>query len=230
MTERNRRIVTPWSILLLLGFVLQVGLACWFYDFRDPELNRLAPDDTFHYLKIASNIAQGCGSVFSAGEPTNGYHPLWMLVLVLAHLAFNPGRDVFVLIALVLSAVFSVWSAAVFRRVLMQSGFSESASTLGMALFLFSPWSLLLNLSGMETALFFLLFFSYLRTFRKVMCVRGGGDRNLGLCTARSCCRVDGTRADRQHDNRCDRVLHHPCTPWLDVPEEGSAARSFSFS
>ncbi len=85
------------------------------------------------------------------------------------------------LIALVLSAVFSVWSAAVFRRVLMQSGFSESASTLGMALFLFSPWSLLLNLSGMETALFFLLFFSYLRTFRKVMCVRGGGTGTWGF-------------------------------------------------
>ena len=42
----------------------------------------LLMDDGFYYLGIARNVARGSGSTFSGGEPTNGYHPLWMLTLV----------------------------------------------------------------------------------------------------------------------------------------------------
>src|SRR5215472_16770045 len=38
-------------------------------------------DDFFYYLKIAQNVAHGAGSTFNGIVPTNGYHPLWMIVL-----------------------------------------------------------------------------------------------------------------------------------------------------
>lgn len=38
-------------------------------------------DDFFYYLAIARNLAQGHGSTFDRLTPTNGYHPLWLLLL-----------------------------------------------------------------------------------------------------------------------------------------------------
>jgi hypothetical protein len=48
-------------------------------------LARLFPDDAFFYLSIARNFAAGKGSSFDGLHPTNGYHPLWMLLLSLFH-------------------------------------------------------------------------------------------------------------------------------------------------
>jgi len=45
-------------------------------------------DDAFYYLRIAENIVAGHGAVFDGRTPTNGYHPLWMIVSVAAvHIA-----------------------------------------------------------------------------------------------------------------------------------------------
>jgi len=38
-------------------------------------------DDFFYYLKIAINLASGHGSTFDGIHLTNGYHPLWLLLL-----------------------------------------------------------------------------------------------------------------------------------------------------
>jgi hypothetical protein len=37
-------------------------------------------DDFFYYLKTAKNLAHGLGSTFSV-VPTNGYHPLWLMLI-----------------------------------------------------------------------------------------------------------------------------------------------------
>lgn len=39
-------------------------------------------DDAFYYLEIANNLRAGCGSSFDCLNQTNGYHPLWLLLLV----------------------------------------------------------------------------------------------------------------------------------------------------
>lgn len=38
-------------------------------------------DDSYFYLKIAQNIALGFGSTFDRVNLTNGYHPLWLILL-----------------------------------------------------------------------------------------------------------------------------------------------------
>jgi hypothetical protein len=43
-------------------------------------------DDAFYYFTIGRNIADGAGSTFDGMHPTNGYHPLWMLVTVATYL------------------------------------------------------------------------------------------------------------------------------------------------
>jgi len=44
-------------------------------------LINFAHDDSFYYLKIAKNISEGYGSTFDQITITNGYHPLWLLIL-----------------------------------------------------------------------------------------------------------------------------------------------------
>lgn len=39
-------------------------------------------DDAFFYLVIAQNIVRGLGSTFDGLSPTNGYHPVWLGILV----------------------------------------------------------------------------------------------------------------------------------------------------
>jgi len=39
-------------------------------------------DDAYYYFKVAQNISEGRGSTFDGLHPTNGYHPLWLLVCV----------------------------------------------------------------------------------------------------------------------------------------------------
>jgi hypothetical protein len=46
--------------------------------------NGLFEDDAYFYLQIARNMAEGQGSTFDGIATTNGYHPVWMAVLVLA--------------------------------------------------------------------------------------------------------------------------------------------------
>ena len=38
-------------------------------------------DDFYYYLKVAQNLAHGSGSTFNGIVQTNGYHPLWLLVI-----------------------------------------------------------------------------------------------------------------------------------------------------
>lgn len=73
---------------------------------NDPFADRLGPgsaanvarsvasvyyDDGFYYLGIARSIARGAGSTFDGQHPTNGYHPLWLgLLVVLARVSGTP--------------------------------------------------------------------------------------------------------------------------------------------
>jgi len=45
---------------------------------------RFMADDIYFYLKIADALYQGEGSTFNGIQPTNGYHPLWMIVCVIS--------------------------------------------------------------------------------------------------------------------------------------------------
>jgi hypothetical protein len=55
-----------------------------FLPFSDENLvlNWFITDDAFYYFKIAQNIVEGKGISFDGITITNGFHPLWMIVLL----------------------------------------------------------------------------------------------------------------------------------------------------
>ena len=71
-----------WLLWITLAG-LALRFAAWFY-FRAHTLllvtTRL-PDDALYYFTIARNLAHGYGMSFDGIHPTNGMHPLWLLLI-----------------------------------------------------------------------------------------------------------------------------------------------------
>ena len=68
--------VAGWIFFLGLAVVLALPLVS-----KLPWMI-FVQDDFLYYLKVAQSIAHGHGSSFNSMVPTNGYQPLWLLVLV----------------------------------------------------------------------------------------------------------------------------------------------------
>ena len=91
-TDAWRRIVAgqspPWRnglfFLFLAGILAYSGSFCWHLLSRFDLLNIIRDvnlDDSFYYFQIARNLAAGQFSTFDGITQTNGYHPLWLLLI-----------------------------------------------------------------------------------------------------------------------------------------------------
>jgi hypothetical protein len=139
--------------LLLIGYWACVG--------RNDRMSILE-DDAFYYFGVARNIAEGHGSTFAGSVATNGYHPLWLLVLVpITALVQDPDR--LVLAVLVLHGV--LWAASV--REIFRIG--RSIGTWHCAAGAIAAYAVLtvmtghLSFNGMESALVLYLFLVLIR-------------------------------------------------------------------
>lgn len=68
-------------IVPIIGYLIIVSLIA--FSGSDLLLANFFHDDAFFYIKTAQNISVGLGSTFDGLNQTNGYHPLWLLFLVL---------------------------------------------------------------------------------------------------------------------------------------------------
>jgi hypothetical protein len=110
------------------------------------------PDDAFYYLRIAQHIAAGDGSTFDGINRTNGYHPLWMLLLVgLARIVPDSLDYIRAAQALALSlhAAGSLILWALLRR-----NVSERWSLVASSVWLLAPWGIVQAAQAMESALY----------------------------------------------------------------------------
>lgn len=109
--ENPHKAGSPGALWWVLAAGLLIRLVLAFTNL--PTLIMLnVPDDTFHYLKIAQNIAAGYGSTFDGFHPTNGYHPLWMGLLIPLFRALPDRLEMPVNLALALQAFLDVGTAA----------------------------------------------------------------------------------------------------------------------
>ncbi len=105
------------AILLFFGIALVLAL---------PLVSRLpwmifVQDDFFYYLKVAQNIAQGHGSTFNSLVATNGYQPLWLVVLTGLSYCTTNARVIFAWIGVAnFAAALSTFLLA--RRLVRSSG------------------------------------------------------------------------------------------------------------
>lgn len=77
---------TEHSPLWLRAFFALLTAAYAFLFIRQPS--PFFADDSFFYLQVGRNFALGQGSTFNRLMPTNGYHPLWMLLCAAVYRVF----------------------------------------------------------------------------------------------------------------------------------------------
>ena len=76
-------------------------------------------DDSFFYLQVGRNFALGYGSTFNRLMPTNGYHPLWMLLCAAVYRVFPDrilGLHIVAALIVLLNLVVLVAAAQLLRR------------------------------------------------------------------------------------------------------------------
>jgi hypothetical protein len=134
-----------WQVLLLF----LAAIVALFSRFFRADTYGFFEDDFFYYVQIAQNLARHGISSFDGIHLTNGYHPLWMLVLV-ALLKFTSGKAFFIAVQIVSLALIMVFYAGMLR-VLRRFGVEPVIGRL--AALTLSLHALLLFRLGMEVTL-----------------------------------------------------------------------------
>ena len=110
--------------VLFIGWILAYGAGfAWYMLARFDLINLISNthDDAFYYFQIASNLAEGKFSTFDGGiTRTNGYHPIWLLLVTPFHWVFDKEAALFAIkafeIMLVAGGVALVAAAARLAR------------------------------------------------------------------------------------------------------------------
>jgi len=112
----------------------------------------LVSDDAYYYFTIARNVATGHGVTFDGLSPTNGFHPLWMLVLVPVFKLFGADLWTPVRVAGSLCVGLDLISAWVIFGLFRSRGMIREA-TIATAAWLLCPFTVLLGMRCMEASL-----------------------------------------------------------------------------
>ncbi|HVV39398.1 MAG TPA: hypothetical protein VHD31_03725 [Candidatus Paceibacterota bacterium] len=157
-------IKTHWLSFLLIALALlaQVFLITRSFSFL---LTNVLPDDAFYYFQIAHNIALGLGSTFDGVNATNGYHPLWMVILVGIYKVWGSGAvgDMLPIhIALGISIALNALTGLIVWRILTRFSSNQWLVAAGVFVWSLNPFMLFETINGLETSLslfFFAAFF-----------------------------------------------------------------------
>jgi hypothetical protein len=146
--DRRRR--TDVLVLAVIGAIVLARIA-YVLAADVVALTFRTTDDAYYYFNVARNIALGYGSTFDRINPTNGYHPLWMLCLLPVYAVFGADPAAALRAVCVLVAVLAGATAWLAYRV-AASGIDRSAGVFVLCLL---PVPLFVNatLNGLETGL-----------------------------------------------------------------------------
>ncbi|MGQ9706173.1 MAG: hypothetical protein ACUVWP_04115 [bacterium] len=101
LSKKNR--LSFFILIILILFSIYIASLSFFP--KPGSLVTLA-DDAYYYLQISRNIALGNGSTFDEINMTNGYHPLWLFILVPFHFIVGFSRIGAVRMVFILQGLF----------------------------------------------------------------------------------------------------------------------------
>jgi hypothetical protein len=133
------------SVSYLISFVL-------FSDIK--QLIYLIPDDSSYYLKIAKNFSEGSGFTFDGINLTNGFQPLWQIVLIPLFYFIKTSAENYLKIILIFQIFLIFFSEILIFRILLK--FFKVKIALAFVLF-FTLFVLFNSVNGMETTLMIFL-------------------------------------------------------------------------
>ncbi|MCP4231709.1 MAG: glycosyltransferase family 39 protein [bacterium] len=111
------------------------------------------PDDSFYYFQLATNFINGNGTSVDGVHLTNGYHPLWMLVISPFFLLKEIDPIVPVKMVIVLSSFISVAVAYVVYRIIRTLTENRLLAIFGFLVYLFTRGIMYSDLIGEPSVL-----------------------------------------------------------------------------
>lgn len=152
---------------LALACLVLVGAASRYY-LVTADLGLLVektlPDDAFYYFQIVRNIRGNLGPSLDGEHLTNGFHPLWAIVLLPGFL-FTPDPLTPIRIALAIGAGCSLLTGVFIYLMARTLGVSTLAALIPAGYYLTNPGITLLSVNGLETSLALLFFASTILAF-----------------------------------------------------------------
>ncbi|GAB4536848.1 MAG: hypothetical protein Kow0063_22810 [Anaerolineae bacterium] len=136
-------------LVLAAGLALRLLMA---WSSSEILIQKTLPDDAFYYFAIARNIWAGNAVSVDGVTPTNGFHPLWALTLLLPFAA-RSGVDLPLHLGLSLAALFDVGAACLAYLAARRVTGSRVGGVLAAGLYAFNPMAAMESLNGLETAL-----------------------------------------------------------------------------
>ncbi|MBI2612506.1 glycosyltransferase family 39 protein [Candidatus Kaiserbacteria bacterium] len=143
----------PVVFVLAVGVLLSFSFTLAPFDF---VLGNFLSDDSFYYFQIARNIAEGLGSTFDGVNPTNGYHPLWLIAVLPFFSALSDGSAYDIVPiqgVLALSALLYVATGAVLLAIIRRYTKSAWVKAGALGFWFLNPFLLYQMLNGLETPL-----------------------------------------------------------------------------
>ena len=113
-------------------------------------------DDSFYSLNIARNIALGAGPTHDGRHLTNGFQPLYVLLMVPAYWLAGGDRIVPIYLAAVFLSLCSVGACYLLFQLARQI-FGDRAGYIAIAPLLFTTYAVSRSVNGLETSLYILL-------------------------------------------------------------------------
>ena len=148
-----------WPTFLVIA--LAFGAQLYLVTRSIPTLiQTLIPDDAFFSFQLARNILEGLGSSLDGIHSSNGYHPLWTLLLVLVYKLF-PGawpQETALHAGMILPPIFVTLMVLVLSRVFTRFAENPWIRAFGMGILLLNPFFLYGTVNGLETPLALCLF------------------------------------------------------------------------
>ena len=147
----------------------------------EEQVLALVNDDAYYYFQIVRNTLHGHGISFDGRDPTNGFHPLYF-VLLLPIFALAQGDILPIRLALLLLAVaYFATSFTLYGAVRRLSG--PRAAGIAALAWAFNPLFIFLARGGVEAAIYafvasFMAFY-YVDRFRPAPTVRAAARRTM---------------------------------------------------
>lgn len=156
MTKANTQERTLFISIAAIAVLIRVCLLCCSQDFL--ITNRL-PDDALYYFATAKNWAHGNGISFDGLHLTNGFHPLWLLVITPVFLFGASGWSAVTIILLQQSLLDCIILFILYRGI-QQFAPERNRTTallLSAGIYAINPIAACRSINGLETTITALL-------------------------------------------------------------------------
>ncbi|MCL4531387.1 MAG: hypothetical protein M1282_18540 [Chloroflexi bacterium] len=143
----------PWFEIILTVVFISIQLYAAFANGYDMANNWFIRDDAYYYFKVAQNVGLGRGITFDGIHPTNGFHPLWLLVCIPIFALARFDLIIPLRVVLIVMSLFGLGTALLLYRML-KDVLSPIVGVLSAIVWTFSGYiqSVFYN-SGMESGI-----------------------------------------------------------------------------